>query len=747
MIDSIKSFLQFSPFKTGLTVIILSCLLFFSFGGKKPPLLRKLDNQIIDAMFHWRGQQPTTNSVVIVDIDEKSLSLMGQWPWPRNIVAELINNISAKGAKVIGLDIIFAESDRTSPKQSLHKLQTFLEGRLSSDEIIQLQEDPRLDHDIILGNTVAETPTVLGYVFQTTNDGLKNDQDIPFPSITIATSPSTFKFTELTIPPAYRAIVNVPDVATAITEGFFNVFPDPAGTVRKVPLFMSLDGIPYPSLALEMLRIGLNIEKVTIHAAQQPAHKQYPIIGVSFEDQFIPTDNIGQVTVNFRGPSKTFPYVSAADFLTNKNMVSLKDKYVLIGTSAAGILDLRATPFSSVFPGVEVHANLIDNLLSNDSFRYDIYTEIGLTYTVIILGGLLLSALLAFSSPLVGGLGGLLMINLLLFYGTYYLLFLNNQMIGITFPLITIFAIFLIVTLFNYFFKDREKKFVQGAFGHYVSPQVVKELIKTPEKLSLAGEEKTLTVFFNDIRGFTSISEGMNSKELGQFMNEYLTAMSNVIMQHKGTVDKYIGDAIMAIWGAPLDDEHHATNALKASLHMMEVLRDLQPKWSSRGLPDVDIGIGLNTGVVSVGNFGSANRFDYTVLGDNVNLASRLEGQNKTYGTNILIAESTKLEVGSKFLCRFVDMVKVKGKDKPVSIYEPLVEGKAPAELINEIDQFQEAIELYRKKQFLEARDIIEELNQQKPTKLYRLYLKRIAAFLETPPPDEWDGVFVATSK
>ncbi len=425
----------------------------------------------------------------------------------------------------------------------------------------------------------------------------------------------------------------------------------------------------------------------------------------------------------------------------------LSDKYILIGTSAKGLLDLRAIPFSSVFAGVEVHANLIDNILQGDPFRYDFLTEVGLTYTVIIAGGLLLSALLAYSSPLIGGLGGFISIVMGLFYGTYHYLFLNNRLVGITYPLSTILMVFLVVTLFNYFFKDREKRFVQGAFGHYVSPEVVKELIDSPEKLSLAGEERVVTIFFNDIRGFTTISERMNSRELGLFMNEYLTAMSDLIMLHKGTVDKYIGDAIMALWGAPLDDNQHAGNALRASLRMMELLHKLQPEWSERGLPTIDIGIGLNTGLVSVGNFGSQQRFDYTVIGDNVNLASRLESLNKMYGTNILISDSTRLEVGDDFLCRFVDLVRVKGKDKPVSIYQPLLEGDPSVELLDEVQRFNDAIGHYRNQEFMQAKDIIESLHHTEPSKLYQLYLDRIEEFLANPPPAEWDGVFTATTK
>ena len=742
----ISSLLRPSPFKIGCLVLFIAGAIFFSFGGRKPVLLQRLDNQIIDAMFHWRGKMPTTNSVVIVDLDEKSMRKIGQWPWPRDIIAQLISKITAAHPKAIGLDTFFPEADRTSPKNSIKELAPLLNVQLSKADLTRLQADGRLDHDLILGDTIADSPTVLGYVFQTMRDGLKDAADKPFPSINLAVEPPEIKFADLTFIPAYRAIMNVPEVEMAQTEGFFNVFPDPAGTVRRVPLFMKMDGLPYPGLALEMLRVGMGINKVIIHAVPGKG-REANILGISLAGRFIPTDNVGQIMVNFRGPAKTFPYYSAVDVLQGRKSHELRNKYVLVGTSAAGLLDLRATPFSSVFPGVEVHANLIDNLLCGDPFSSDIYTEIGLTYAVIVVGGLILTALLAYSSPLIGGFGGLLLIVLYLFYGTYHYFFLNNQIIGITYPLVCLFAVFMAVTLFNYFFKEREKSFLQGAFGHYVSPQVVKEIVNAPEKLSLAGEDRELSIFFTDIRGFTTISEGMSSQELGEFMNEYLTIMSDLIMAHNGTVDKYIGDAIMAIWGAPLPDKMHAVNAVRAALTMMNKLAVLRPQWSERGLPFIDIGIGINTGVVSVGNFGSEQRFDYTVIGDNVNLASRLEGQNKVYGTNIIISEFTRAAIGEQFFCRFVDLVKVKGKDKPVALYQPLLEGRPDAKLAANIQAFNEAIELYRARKFIEAQNILAPLNTQSPLKLYALYLERIQNFIEFPPPDNWDGVYTATSK
>jgi len=578
------------------------------------------------------------------------------------------------------------------------------------------------------------------------DDKLKTEAEKPFPTALIRMEPSHFKYHDLALISAYRAIINTEKIAQGESEGFFNVFPDAAGTVRKVPFFMGLDSVPYPSLALEMLRIGMGEQDVTIHVSEQAKAGEKGILGVSLVNRFIPTDETGQITVNFRGPAYTFPYLSAVDILKGQHLDELRGKYVLIGTSAAGLLDLRATPFSSIYPGVEVHANIIDNVLKGDPFSHDFYTEIGLTYTIIILGGLFLSALLAYTSALAGGLGGILLIEATV-VGNYYLFFRQNELVGVVYPLATVILVFMIVTLFNYFYEGRERRFISKAFGHYVSPQVVEQISQNPEKLSLKGDQKVLTVLFSDIRGFTSISEKMNPEELGQFMNEYLTAMSNIIMATKGTVDKYMGDAIMAIWGAPLDDEEHAANCVRAAFAMMAKLHELQPQWEARSLPTIDIGIGINTGPMSVGNFGSEQRFDYTVMGDNVNLASRLEGSNKVYGTNIIVSEYTRDVLGDRFFYRFVDMVRVKGKELPVKIYEPICEGTPEPLVRKTVEEFEQAMVYYRIQRFDDAEKILAALQADRPTKIYKLYLERIAHFRANPPPEDWDGAFTFTTK
>lgn len=736
-----------SPFKVGLFTVIFACLLYRSFCHVKPPLLISLDNQVTDAMFRWRGPQKTTGSVAIVDIDEKSLRRVGQWPWPRNVVADLIRRINGSSPRAIGLDIVFAEPDRTSPKLYIDGFKSMLASEIRNFDFEKLKKDVRLDNDLILGNAVSQAPVVLGYVFLTGNDGLKKPAETPFPSSRIGLRPQTVAYRNLSLISAYRPVLNVEAVAQGTSEGFFNVFPDPSGIIRKVPLLMKMDGVPYPSLALETVRTGLGLDEVLLHISEKIEQTSGGLLGISIGDRFVPTDDAGQFYLNYRGAERTFPYFSACDILDGKHGAALEGKFVLIGTSAAGLFDQRTNPFSSVFPGVEVHATIIDNVLANDAFTHDAYTEIGLTYTLIIAGGLLLSALLAYTGPLVGGLSGLIFIAASVGVN-YRFFFLSDRLVGTVYPLITVVCLFLAVTLFNYFVEDRQKRFIHSAFSHYVSPQIVSQLIRSPEKLSLTGEQRNLTILFADIRGFTSISEKMDTESLGKFMNAYLTAMSDVIMAHDGTVDKFIGDAVMAIWGAPLNQSIHAVNGVNAALEMLRRLEESDfSAYMNPGMPPIAMGVGINSGTVRVGNFGSNKRFDYTVIGDNVNLASRLEGLTKVYGVPIIISEFTRGLLEDRFSYRFLDRVRVKGKEKPVKIYEPIEPSQVDSRLRKEIDQFELAMSSYGKMQFEEACRMIENLTDSRPHPLYRLYLERIEDYRKFPPPPDWDGVFVQTTK
>ena len=339
-----------------------------------------------------------------------------------------------------------------------------------------------------------------------------------------------------------------------------------------------------------------------------------------------------------------------------------------------------------------------------------------------------MSLLLAVFGPLAGSIGALMMMSCGV-YWNYVHFFLNHQHVGISYPLITCIAILMFTSIFNAVREQKNKRFIQRAFSHYVSKDVVQELILNPRALSLKGEEKELTVLFSDIRGFTAFSETMRSQELGRFMNDYLTRMSRIIMDHHGTLDKFIGDAIMAFWGAPKDDLDHARHAVQAALKMKEELDRINHAGSEKGLPEIGIGIGINSGTVSVGNFGSNERFDYTVMGDNVNLASRLEGANKNYGTTILISESTHGQVKDLFFHRYIDKVQVKGRQQAIDIFEPLLADSEPFSLKDQVSRFEQGVAAFQNADFKQAKDIMDVLFREAPCRLYESYISRIDAF------------------
>jgi adenylate cyclase len=733
-----------TPFKAGLVCILACCLLWYSFGYEKPAIFSAIDARIVDAMFRVRGSQATTGAVVIVDIDERSLKAHGQWPWPRNIVADLTRKIYASGSKVVGFDILFAERDRTSPITLLTRHLGILDACGDVDSILQTARGRQeFDHDGMFGASIAGGTAVLGYMFLFREDSLKTDDRTPFPSLTVSLASDTAGFADLKLIRAYRPLLNIPEIATASSEGFFNVFPDQSGTVRKVPLFLMLADVPYPSLAFEMFRLALGEQQALLHLSGIGKAKSRTLMGVSLGDTFIRTDDFGNLTVNFRGPYNTFTYVSATDVLQGIDTDKLLDKFVLIGSSASGIMDLIATPFASRVPGVEVHANVIDNLLMGDAMVWENYTEIGLTYFLIITAGLLLIVSLVYLGPFLGYAAGLLILAAIVI-GNYHYLFVKHQLLGISYILASLLAVFMTVSLLNYFFEGRRRLFIRRAFSHYVSPSIVNELVKNPEKLNLSVESREVTILFCDIRNFTSLSEVTSATELGGFLNRFFSLMTDIIIKHDGMVDKYIGDAIMAVWGTPLDDRHHADNAVQAGLEMVAAIEGGAGGRLMLAGKAIEIGIGINTGQVSVGNFGSSRRFAYTVLGDNVNLASRIEGLTKFYKSRILISEFTAKALPAAMRYRFIDTVMVKGRNRQVDLFEPLTSQEAMAAGSEEAD-YQRALLLFRSRDFIQAGALFDGLYAKRQEWLYALYRDRCRAFSEIPPPPEWKGVHVHT--
>ncbi|WP_027360368.1 CHASE2 domain-containing protein [Desulforegula conservatrix] len=740
---TLKRLLKPTPFLVGLVLSLLASSYYYYMGGTKYWFLAALDKQIYDAMFRVRGDEAPSGEVVIVDIDEKSLKKIGQWPWPRDLMAVLVEKITEAGAYSMGFDMVFPEHDRLAPAFYYHTLQERMPGVFKNTKP-EILSDPRLNFDARFGDSLSKAPSCLGYVF--TFSGGQPAGEAPFPSASIRILPRGIGFEDINLIKASGVILNNSDVSQAGTEGFINVVPDLGGVIHRVPLFITYNNVPYPSIALETVRTGLNLPEIIINASTQKTSYRNAVLGISLSERFIPTDNECRIAINYRGRPRVFPTLSAVDIINGEGLYRLKNKFVFVGTSAAGLHDLRSTPFSGSVPGVEIQANVADNILKGDPFIYDRLAEIALTYLTIIIGGSLMGFLLSYTGPFTSALVGIGAVSILV-VGDFYLYFMQRKLVGMVYPVLVISMMFITITLFKYFFQDREKRFIFRAFSQYVSPGVVNQLMLHPESLSLQGEQRNITVFFSDIRNFTGISENMTSSRLAKILNLYLTAMSNIILEHNGMVDKYIGDAIMAIWNAPHEDKFHAANAIKSALRMQSALHTLGEEWKKSGFPLITAGMGINTGDLNVGNFGSDQRFEYTVIGDEVNLASRLEGLNKNYGTDILVSESSMMAAGDGIFFRYVDTVRVKGKEKSIRIFEPICEDTPSQDVVDEVAAFEAAVHFYRKMDFVEAGRIINELNAANPSRLYMVYLDRISGFISDPPPENWDGVHVFSEK
>ncbi|MBW1805873.1 MAG: adenylate/guanylate cyclase domain-containing protein [Deltaproteobacteria bacterium] len=542
---------------------------------------------------------------------------------------------------------------------------------------------------------------------------------------------------------AYAPESNI-DVISRSSEssGYFNMFPDQDGVVRWIPLILKCGEEIYSPLAVQTAWNYLDNPQMIVKVTS------YGIEGVQMGDRFIPTDENGQVLINYLGPGKTFPHYSISDILHgNLPKGTFEDTIVMLGATAIGVYDMRNTPFSPVFPGLEIHATVIDNILSDDFLYKPKWAKIYDILAILALGlltGLILPRLSAVKAILFTLFLFILHIFISRWFFSQFGLWIN-----LLYPLLTIGLIYTSLTLYHYITEERERKKIRGAFSYYVSSSVVNEMLKDPEKLKLGGAKKDISVLFSDIRSFTTISEGLTPEELVHLLNEYLTVMTDIVFKHGGTLDKYMGDAIMALYGAPLEIPDHPARACRSALEMMEGLKMLNEDWISQGKTPLDIGIGINTGMMMAGNMGSDQRFDYTVMGDHVNLGSRLEGANKSYKTNILISEFTYERVKDEFVCMELDCVRVKGKTLPVNIYQLIGERDyVSQEQIEAISHFHKGLQLYKKQSWDNAISTFEMVSaMNKDIYAAELYIERANDLRSNPPPTDWDGVCTMKTK
>lgn len=706
-------------------------------------LIERLDAIFYDAKLRLTMPRTVDERVVIVDIDEKSLAEQGRWPWGRDRMALLMDKLfDHYRVDVVGFDVVFAEPDVSSGIKSLEQLASdSLRGNAGFQSALR-EMRPRLDYDARFAASLKDRKVILGYYLSNIAGGHSSGV-LPAP---------TFSGDVLAGKP--HAITrwqthggNLPILQkNAAGAGHFNPLVDFDGISRRVPLLVEYQGAYYESLALAVVRAVLGFVPVLPGFADQ-TYLEWIELPTAQGSIAIPVDERASVLIPYRGGQGSFLYVSASDVLNDRvPAASLQGRIVLVGTTAPGLMDLRATPVSSAYPGVEVHANLIAGILDG-AIKHKPDYLLAADVLQVFVAGVLMVFLLPLLSPLKATLSGSLILlslfglNLMLWQGANLVLPFAN-----TFLMVTL--LYAINMSWGYFVESRTKRQFTELFGQYVPPELVDEMAKNPKGYSMSGRKAELTVLFSDVRGFTTISEGLQPDELAALMNEYLGAMTEVVRHQRGTLDKYIGDAIMAFWGAPMADPDHAFHAVVTALEMQAALTDLNQRLQAKGWPALKIGVGVNTGTMTVGDMGSPVRKAYTVMGDAVNLGSRLEGITKQYGVGIIVGEGTRELLGDRFVLRELDRVRVKGKAEPVGIYEPLgVAGQVAAAQMEQLQLWNQALQAYRAQDWDRAEMLLLNLVRQQPHYLYELYAKRISDHREHPLAPDWDGVTTFETK
>jgi adenylate cyclase len=778
----------------GITLAALA-IYFFTFLGERPTpifnFLQRLELDALDMRFTYRPSKFASHDprIVIVDIDQHSQEVLGRWPFSRSNFANMLDVLKQDDAQTVAFDITFSKPDQSGA--AVRELWSDLEARKKRGEPVDQKLEAQVkelvakfDADKQFGAAIKNFgAVVLGSYFLYTDADMRGMDDatldkyaeqlsfFSFPQIRpLDPRPEIGQRDRLNLIRAFGnestslipqgAEANIPALAdslggSASSTGFFNAPPDEDGVVRRATMVLPFgrskdlkDWDLYGSLDVmatsSYLRLGAN------ELILQYGEPGVAVLEFGPNLRIIP-NNVGMKTINYRGPAGTFPHYSMADVVGGKIPAgAFKNKLVLVGATATGIGDLKTTPYGGTnYPGVEIHANVVDNIL-NQRFMRRGQRQFETDVLLILLFGIPLGIALALVSPrfMWFGLALLIPFAVLNFYA-----FNRGWWLNAIIPAATLTANVLLVSLYRALVEEKEKRKVRSAFGQYLSPEVIRRLLLNPE---LVEPRKTeITVMFSDIRGFTTISEKLDAQELALFLNSYLSDMTKIVFNTRGTLDKYIGDAVMAFWGAPYEDERHAIDACNAALNMMARVHELQSKWATEGKPKLDIGIGLNSGVASVGNMGSALRYGYTALGDAVNLSSRLEGLNKDYGTHILANESTfQAAKDGGFLFRELDIIRVKGKLQGVTIYElfgrteELRKDGSLAEVQKRFELFAAARALYAERKWSEAQSSFQAILDRWPEDgPARMYWKRCQEYLFDEPPTNWDGVFTMTHK
>ncbi len=691
---------------TNLYLSIAIALFFIFLYMQNSSSLQKFNNNFIDSYFNVRGEENASKDIIIIDVDERSLAALGHWPWRRDKIARIVDNLTGLGIGILGFDMVFAEEDESSPDKVAKAL--------------EIEIPDAVNYDKLFANAIASSPSILGYVLN-----MEENFTNVLPNVNAMFVEKNRPQTGYYIPHAKGVTANIPLLQeSAYSSGSFNMFPDDDGVVRSVPMVFELDGMIYPSLSLEMVRVALGVKRVDI------IYNDFGIDHIQIGELTIPTDKNGRVFVDFRGPKYSYRYISALDIYEGKvKKEAIEGKIALFGTSASGLLDLRAIPFDQSIPGVEIHANVLDNILANHFLQKPSNVE-GINMLLIFFATLLIGMILSLSLAWLQLLFSITFIALLQ-WGLYSLMFKEGIVLDIVYVTLSMLTTMVILFFVNFFHQQAQKEKILGKFAKKVSPAVAETLIKAGN-VDFKADDREVTIFFSDVRNFTTISEGFeNPHDLIDYLNRYMSPMSDIIIKESGTIDKYIGDAIMAYWNAPLEVQNHADCAVTSALKQFEALKSLNVEFKRDQLPLVEIGIGIHTGGAVVGEMGSHDRSDYTIIGDSINLGSRVEGLCKTYGVNLLITEATKKRLTKVYKIREVDRVIVKGKQQAVTLYTVLGFGAFEGKEIVREEAYNKALNCYKRAQYKEAKEQFDTLYHIYHDSLFARYHDRCDRFIK----------------
>jgi len=741
-----------------ITITIMAIVVGISAYIAEVPFLDRLELMTIDLRFVARGPIDPSPFVTLAVIDEKSLAKEGKWPWPRKKMAELIGKLSDAGARVITFDIVWAEPDDQRSVNTVNAIQSEAKTMDIPNPdfhryMVELKS--QANHDQLLADAIknSNAKVVLGYFLQTHLESARHidEKDLAVHRENVLSSRYQYvryisaDAMNASFELAYAPQSNISVISNAAEySGTFNFFPDPDGVIRRVPAVFKFNDDTFATYApISMMTVSAFLDS-TPHLEVA----EYGLESLRVGDLSIPTDEMGGIMINYRGEEKTFPHISVTDILHDDfPKDTFQDRIVIVGVTALGVYDIRVTPFDPIFPGLEIHANIVDTILTGDFLEKPEFTR-AFDIMAMLLGAAILGFILPRTGPVLGGVssGGL-------FFG--YILFCQyifsdpGWILNLVYPLAVILLVYVSITAYRFFTESKQKRFIKGAFSTYLAPAVVKQLVDSPDKLVLGGEERIITAFFSDVQGFTSISEKLTATELVELLNEFLTEMTDIILKYDGTVDKFEGDAIIAIFGAPIEIDNQAEIACKASIDMQKKLVELRENWKAAGKPELQMRIGLCTGPAVVGNMGSTSRMDYTMMGDTVNTAARLENVNKVYGIYTLIGETTYKEAGNSVVSREIDSINVVGKKEPVNVYQLLGYPDDIDKRLHEIvDNYQKGLYAYRDQNWDSAVDFFNSVLVLDPDDgPSKAMLQRCGELKANPPGEDWDGSYTMRTK